>query len=47
MPSFPSSVIFENGQVYPTMDPQFSIQAQISAGPNGNRKKWITKFNIC
>jgi hypothetical protein len=37
--SFPSSAIFQDGQVYPTMDPQFSIQAQVSAGPNGNSKK--------
>ena len=36
MPMFPSSAIFQDGQIYPTMDPQFSIQAQISSGPNGN-----------
>jgi hypothetical protein len=39
--SFPSSATFQNGQVYPTMDPQFSVQAQVSAGPNGNGKKAI------
>jgi len=36
MPAFPTSAIFQDGQFYPTMDPQFSIQAQISAGPTGN-----------
>ncbi|CAF3466569.1 unnamed protein product [Rotaria socialis] len=35
-PSYPSSTIFQHGQVYPTMDPQFSVQAQISTGANGN-----------
>ncbi|CAF1590334.1 unnamed protein product, partial [Adineta ricciae] len=36
IPTFPSSAIFQDGQIYPTMDPTFSIQAQISSGPNGN-----------
>lgn len=36
LPSFPSSGIFQDGQIYPTMDPEFSIQAQISSGPTGN-----------
>ncbi|CAF4797579.1 unnamed protein product [Rotaria sp. Silwood1] len=36
MPIYPTSAIFQDGQIYPTMDPQFSIQAQISSGPNGN-----------
>ncbi|UJR14861.1 hypothetical protein I4U23_001846 [Adineta vaga] len=36
IPTFPSSGIFQDGQIYPTMDPEFSIQAQISSGPNGN-----------
>jgi hypothetical protein len=39
VPIFPSRAIFENGQVYPTLDPQFSIQAQVSGGPNGYSKK--------
>ncbi|CAF5196341.1 unnamed protein product, partial [Rotaria sp. Silwood1] len=30
MPIYPTSAIFQDGQIYPTMDPQFSIQAQIS-----------------
>jgi len=42
----PSSAIFQNGEVYPTMDPQFSIQAQIAAGPNGNGKKMNYEFLI-
>ncbi|CAF4476724.1 unnamed protein product, partial [Rotaria sp. Silwood2] len=36
MPLYPTSTVFQDGQIYPTMDPQFSIQAQISSGPNGN-----------
>jgi hypothetical protein len=36
MSMFPSSAIFQNGQSYPTMDPQFYVQAQISPGPSGN-----------
>ncbi|CAF1122677.1 unnamed protein product [Rotaria sordida] len=36
MPPYPASTIFQDGQIYPTMDPQFSIQAQVSSGPNGN-----------
>jgi hypothetical protein len=39
MTPFPSLAIFQNGETYPTMDPQFTVQAQISAGPNGNSKK--------
>jgi PAX-interacting protein 1 len=39
MNPFPSLAIFQNGETYPTMDPQFTVQAQISAGPNGNSKK--------
>ncbi|CAF2156365.1 unnamed protein product, partial [Rotaria magnacalcarata] len=35
-PSYPSSTVFQHGQVYPTMDPQFSVQAQISTGTSGN-----------
>ena len=35
-PAFPTSSIFQDGQFYPTMDPQFSVQARISPGPNGN-----------
>ena len=38
MPSYPTSAIFQDGQVYQTMDPQFTIQVQISAGSNGNGK---------
>ncbi|CAF4181530.1 unnamed protein product [Rotaria sp. Silwood2] len=30
------STIFQNDQIYPTMDPQYSIQAQISSGAQGN-----------
>ncbi|CAF3692677.1 unnamed protein product [Rotaria sordida] len=36
MPSYQSSIIFQNGQTYPTMDPQFSVQAQVSTGSQGN-----------
>jgi hypothetical protein len=39
MPLLPTSGIFQDGQVYPTMDPEFTIQAQIAAGPNGNGNK--------
>ncbi|CAF0817027.1 unnamed protein product [Adineta steineri] len=36
LPNFPTSGMFQNGQTYPTMDPTFSVQAQVTAGPNGN-----------
>ncbi|CAF3799049.1 unnamed protein product [Rotaria sp. Silwood1] len=36
MPSYQSSANFQHGQIYPTMDPQYSIQAQISTGVQGN-----------
>ena len=39
MASLPTSAIFQNGQVYPTMDPQFNVQAQVASGPSGNSKK--------
>jgi hypothetical protein len=39
MPVYPSQSLFQHGQIYPTMDPQFSVQAQTSIGPNGNSKK--------
>lgn len=40
-PSYSSSGIFQNGQIYPTMDPQFSVQAQISSGANGDSKQEV------
>lgn len=40
MPSYPSATTFQHGQQYPTMDPQFSVQAQISSGASGNSKKF-------
>lgn len=39
MPSYPTSTTFQDGQIYQTMDPQFTIQAQISSGANGNGEK--------
>lgn len=36
LPNYPTSAIFQDGQSYPTMDPNFFIQAQVSAGPSGN-----------
>ena len=36
LPALPTSGTFQDGQIYPTMDPDFAIQAQISSGPNGN-----------
>jgi len=47
IPAFPSSAIFQDGQFYPTMDPQFSIQAQISPGPNGNGTYTIITYASC
>ncbi|CAF4046657.1 unnamed protein product [Adineta steineri] len=35
MPSS-SLAVFQNGQVYPTMDPQYTVQAQVSPGTRGN-----------
>jgi hypothetical protein len=43
MPATPTSAIFQHGQVYATMDPQFFIQVQISSGSNGNGKESISK----
>lgn len=36
LPNYPTSAIFQDGQFYPTMDPSFSIQAQISTGSTGS-----------
>ena len=33
--SYPTSATFQNGQTYPTLDPQFTLQAQVSAGTRG------------
>ena len=36
LPNYPTSAIFQDGQSYPTMDPNFFIHAQVSSGPTGN-----------
>ena len=36
--SYPTSATFQNGQTYPTLDPQFTLQAQVSAGTRGPGK---------
>ncbi|CAM2714920.1 unnamed protein product [Rotaria socialis] len=36
MPPIMMSAVFQDGQMYPTMDPQFFIQAQVATGPSGN-----------
>ena len=38
-PMYPSLAIFQNGQVYPTLDPRFFVQAQISSGAKGNSRR--------
>jgi hypothetical protein len=46
VPLFPQSAIFQDGQVYPTMDSDFSILAQISAGPTGNGTYKIHDYSL-
>ncbi|CAF0877364.1 unnamed protein product [Adineta ricciae] len=33
--SYPTSATFQNDQTYPTLDPQFTLRAQVSAGTRG------------
>jgi hypothetical protein len=41
--SSPAVMTFQNGQTYPTLDPQFSVQAQVSPGTRGAGKSDINR----